>query len=159
MAQRQFATFYMSGDYLGVDIRLVREICRRPEITPVAMAPDFVRGLLNLRGRVVTVLDLGARLGAGRRAPAAGACCVIFKTSIELERGDALHLMGGNAFPDPAGLLVDRIGDIVAADDSEIETTPPHTDRLEARFISGIVKLDERLLIILNAANALAVET
>ena len=86
MENRQFITFYLGEDLFGLDILLVREINRHLELTRVDRTPEFVRGLMNLRGQIVTVLDLGIRLGIGARAIERESSCIVLKTRGELER-------------------------------------------------------------------------
>jgi len=152
MAEKQFITFYLDDDYLGVDIRLVREVYRQLNITPVALAPEFVRGLLNLRGQIITILDLGVRLGLGPRRIDRRSCCVILKSSLEMERKGTLYDIGDSTSPDQVGLLVDAIGDVVTVEETEVEPPPAHAGRLASAFLSGVVKLQNVLLIVLKAS-------
>ena len=150
MAEKHFITFFLGEDYFGIDILLVRESYRNIDITPVALAPEFVRGLLNLRGQVVTVLDLGVRLNIGRRKLTDLSNIVILKTNYELERMEIDEPLLDRTTPDQVGLLVDRIGDVITVNESEIEPSPGHAGRVEERFLSGVIKLENRLLVTLN---------
>ncbi|MFP5213899.1 MAG: chemotaxis protein CheW, partial [Acidobacteriota bacterium] len=93
MNTKQFVTFRINGSLLGLDVLTVREINRVLDLTPVPHAPDYVRGLINLRGRTVTVFDLGVRLGQPASAITEESHNVVLK-----------H--------DSVGLLVDAIGDV-----------------------------------------------
>ena len=153
---KQFVTFYLDDDLLGLDIRLVREVHQSTRLTPVTPAPDFVRGLLNLRGQIVTILDPGARLGIGQRYVTAATRYIVLKTYRELERTGFLETEGEHAATDDrVGLLVDRIGDIVTVDDSQMRPPPTDAGRLDAPFLAGIVELDQALLVPLNMAKML----
>jgi len=159
MAEKHFITFFLGDDYFGIDILLVRESYRNTDITPVAMGPDFVRGLLNLRGQVVTVLDMGVRLNIGKRKLTELSNIIILKTNHELSRMEIDEPLTDSTTPDQVGLLVDRIGDVITIDDSEIEQAPGHAGRVEGRFLSGVIKLDARLLVTLKLSEVLSEES
>ena len=136
MKSRQFVTFGIDDYLLGIDILKVREINRVLDITPVQHARTYVRGLINLRGQTVTVFDLGRRLGLALREIAEESHNIILKN-------------------DAVGLLVDSIGDVVVAQDDEIEQPPANVGGIEGKFIEGIVKLEKDLLVILSAEKIL----
>jgi len=146
MAETQYITFYVNERMFGVDIRLVREVCSDPEITPVARTPEFVRGLLNLRGQLVTVIDMNSRLGTGRSDGGKGTSCIVLKTEEELRHVARSESMSDTTAADRVGLLVDGVGDAVTADESQIEGPPPHAGGEGGRFLSSVVKLDDGLL-------------
>ena len=158
MAERQFASFYVEDDFLGVDIRLVREIQKCSEITPVSPAPAYVAGLLNLRGQVITVIDLGLRIGIKRQKPGICVNCVVLKTNHELEGIASAESIGDSTGSDQVAFLVDRIGDIVTIDSSLIDPPPAHVGAVEGRFLSGVAKLESQLLVTLKASEILKLE-
>ena len=129
---RQFVTFRIDGHLLGLDVLLVREINRVLDITPVPRAPEFVRGLINLRGQIVTVFDLGVRLGLEPR-------------SIDEETHNVILKR------DAVGLLVDAIGDVAQSEAEEIEPPPANVGGIGAEFMEGVVKLENELLVVLSA--------
>jgi purine-binding chemotaxis protein CheW len=131
MEVKQFVTFKIDEHLLGINILLVREINRILDITDVPASRNFVRGLLNLRGQIITVIDLGVRLGRLPRKVTDESHNIILKA-------------------DNAGLLVDSIGDVVRANENEIDQPPSNTGGIEERLISGVVKLKDGLMIILN---------
>ncbi len=136
MAIKQFVTFRIEDDLLGVDILRVREINRMLDITPVPKAPAYVRGLVNLRGQTLTVFDLGIRLGLPPRQITEESHNVVLKHH-------------------PVGLLVDSIGNIVQCDELEVELCPANADSIEEKFIEGVLKLEDGLLIILRTGKLL----
>lgn len=137
---RSFITIKI-GEYLfGIDLQHVREVNRFLDITPVALAPEFVAGLMNLRGQIVTVIDPGIKLHMEKRKISKTSRCVILKTATE----DATI-----SLKDILGILVDSIGDIYTVNNSEIEPSPPNVGEIDEQLISGIVKLENELLIIL----------
>jgi purine-binding chemotaxis protein CheW len=135
-----FITIKIDEYLFGIDLKHVREVNRFLDITPVALAPEFVTGLMNLRGQIVTVIDPGIKLHMEKRAISKTSRCVILKTATE----DATITL-----KDILGILVDSIGDIYTVDNSEIEPSPPNVGDIDEQLISGIVKLDNELLIIL----------
>lgn len=156
---RQFATFTLGRSLLGVEVLLVREINRLMDVTPVPHCPAYVRGLINLRGHVATVLDLGARVGL----PAiggAGSHQVILKTNEELApmraaRGRQDLLTG----PDTVGLIVDDVRDVVEVSPADIEPVPVGQDMAGAEYLNGIVQLQGRLLALLDLQRILKSDT
>jgi len=113
MAIKQYATFRVGENFLALDILLIREINRNLEIRPVNLAPAFIRGLLNLQGQIVTVMDLGVRIKGEPVKLSPQSRCIIIKDSEECtsiftdEEVKALH---GD---DQNGFLVDEIGDMI----------------------------------------------
>lgn len=158
MAERQFVTFTVGNDLFGIDILLVREINRNLDITQVSRAPDCLRGLLNLRGQIVTVLDLRERLGFEKSEETKSSCCIVLKTSQELERNGVDSALVESTSSDAVGLFVDKIGDVISVNPQDIDTPKVHKSGLAKRFIEGVVKLDHCLLITLNIAAVLALD-
>ena len=101
-------------------------------ITPVQHAPDYVKGLINLRGNTVTVFDLAVRLGFDHRDITDESHNIILKK-------------------DDVGLIVDNIGDVVEAADDDIELPPANLRGIRAKFLQGVKKLNTELLVILSA--------
>ncbi len=139
MVKKQFVTFRIDEFFLGIDITMVREINRVLDITDVPQAPDYVLGLINLRGQTVTVFDLGVRLGMAPRFITDQTHNIIFK-----------H--------ETIGLLVDQIGDVVSVDEEKIVPPPANTGTIEAEFIEGVVELENELLMILAAWKILSID-
>lgn len=157
--ERQFSTFYLGAARFAVDILLIKEINRHLEITEVAGAPEFIRGLLNLRGKIVTVFDLAVRFALPAQEIDNYSRCIILKTTAELAPHQAAGLLDDDTGPDVVGLLVDRIGDMVAIDDEAILSTPASVGGVESKFIAGVIRLAEELIIVLRARATLAVSS
>ncbi|MDR3569384.1 MAG: chemotaxis protein CheW [Syntrophobacteraceae bacterium] len=136
MATKQFVTFRIDGDLFGMDVLRVREINRILDITPVPRAPVYVRGLVNLRGQTLTVFDLGIRLGLAPRPVTEESHNVVLKQQL-------------------VGLLVDSIGNMAQCDELDVERCPANACSIEAKFIDGVVKLEEELLIVLRSEKLL----
>ncbi len=128
----QFVTFKVDDNLVGINILDVREINRVLDITPVQHSPDYVRGLINLRGKTVTVFDLGVRLGLAPREITSESQNIILKK-------------------EGVGLLVDSIGDVVETGDDDVHPPPANMREIEGEFVQGIVSLEEKLLVILAA--------
>ena len=139
----QFATFHVGEHLFGLDILGVREIIRVFNITPVPRAEPHIRGLINLRGQIVTILDLAVRLGLEDRQGAEESYVVILDArSVPPARegqGEAL-----------AGFLVDTIGDVVEADPSLLEPAPANVTEADGRCVQGVLKTGTDLLLLLN---------
>ena len=139
MAQ-QFCTFYVGDLFLGIEVERVQEVLRDSDITPVPTAPTSVRGLINLRGQIVTAVDLGTRFGM---------------TDHEGQGSTVLVLDAGSSL---LSFVVDRAGDVVEVNDESFEK-PPDTLKGEARrLIRGTYKLQKTLLLVLDVEHALELE-
>ncbi|MFY9252032.1 MAG: chemotaxis protein CheW [Fuerstiella sp.] len=137
--QHQFCTFYVDDLFLGINVQQVQEVIRYQEMTRVPLAPPAVRGLINLRGQIVTAIDLRCWLGMPKRNPDQLPMNVIVRD-------------GGNA----VSLLVDRIGDVIEVNDEFFEP-PPSTVQASLRgLIQGAYKLSDELLLLLDTGRALA---
>ena len=138
-AELQFATFYVSHMLLGVDIRVVQEINRQSEITQVPHAPEYVRGVINLRGEVATVVDLRKILGL----PQSNASRQTRNLIVHHQR-------------EAIGLLVDRISDILTLREDEIDSPPTNVDGVDGRLMSGVYTLDSDIVVLLDIDEVLA---
>ena len=140
MAQ-QFCTFHVGDLFLGIEVERIQEVLSDVTITPVPMAPVAVRGLINLRGQIVTAIDLRQRFDLPVRHPEAASSTIVLDSSDE-------HL----------SLVVDRAGDVVEVEESAFED-PPDTLKGEARrLIRGAYKLQRRLLLVLDLEHAVALD-
>ncbi len=136
----ELVTCYVGELLLGAKIQHVEEINRCIDLTPVAHAPESVRGVMNLRGEVVTVLDLRTILGLGGTETTENTRNVIV-----------------NADGNRVGLLVDRIADVVTAHWREIKASPANLTGAHERFFEGVVELQHELLAVLDIAEVLMV--
>ena len=139
MDARQFVSFKIAGRLLGLDIRQVREINRVLDITPVQHARPHVRGLLNLRGQIVTVFDLGVRLGLGPQEITPDTHSVVLKS-------------------DDVALLVDAVGEAVEVPQGQMESPPANQGGIAGGFIQEVVKLHDDLLVVLSVEKLLALD-
>jgi purine-binding chemotaxis protein CheW len=133
----QFCTFYLDKLLFGVELKSVQEVIRSLDVTRVPLAPAVVSGLINLRGQIVTAVDLRRQLQLGPRPADVPAMNVV------------VHSDDG-----AVSLLVDEIGDVVEVDDTTFER-PPETLRGTVRqVITGVHKLNDRLMLVLDTEKA-----
>lgn len=137
----QICTFRLGHLTCGIEVSRVQEIIRVQQMTRVPMVSDVVEGLINLRGQIVTALDLRRRLDLPARDPGTDPMNIVVRT-----------------VDDEVSLLVDEIGDVVEVDDAVFET-PPATLRGTAReLITGAYKLDGQLLLVLDIDRAIELD-
>jgi purine-binding chemotaxis protein CheW len=129
-------TFYMGGYLFGVDILAIKEINRKVEFTAVPDAPAHIVGLLNMRGQVVTLMDLAGLMGYRLDSGNGQTNCIILKNSQEN--------------PDYIGFFIDHPGSVLDINEESCEPPPPNVSMMENRFVDRIVKLEEDLLLIIN---------
>lgn len=157
-AGEQLLTFRTQGRWYACDLLWVREILRQPAIAPVDRAPPVVRGLIHLRGQILTALDLERRLGFKSAAPGGPAeRCIVFKTAPELARlarppADA-ELAGG----DIIGVVVDHIGDIIAEHGPVLPPPPDTISGLDHACVAGVLPRPQGLITLLNTGAFLSV--
>lgn len=154
----QFVTCRIGEQLYGVDITLVREINNVLDITALPKEKDYIRGLINLRGQIVTILDMRVRLGMEPRGHSEDTHNIIIKGRGELNSVCRESLRASmKDIPDPAGLLVDGIGDVVDAEEHELEPSPANLDSAHAGMLMGVVKKENALIAILDVARVLTV--
>jgi purine-binding chemotaxis protein CheW len=134
---RQYCTFHLGAHYFGVDVLQVQEVIRYQQVTRVPLAPPVVRGLINLRGQIVTALDLRRRL----ELPEAPADCLPVNVVVHTADG-------------AVSLLVDEIGDVLQVAEEAFERPPEMLQGPARELIHGAYKLENRLLLILDVARA-----
>ena len=138
LANLQVVTFYVENLLLGVDIAVVQEINRHLEATNVPHSPECVRGVINLRGEVVTVVDLRTLLGLEKKEPGPDSRCVVIHSQDEL-----------------IGVLVDQIADTLSIPQNKIDPAPSNIDGVEGQFFKGVYTLDSGVVILLDVQHLL----
>lgn len=153
----QLLEFQSSGRSYACDLLWVKEVLRAPIVTPVKLLPDYVRGVIHLRGQILTALDLESRLGHPMNEPRPFNRCIVFKTSGDLARlpqpPDEYEL----ADSDPSGLLVDAIGDILPTGTKVLPAPPEALSGLDTRFIAGVISSQNSLTTVLHIGNLVSV--
>jgi purine-binding chemotaxis protein CheW len=129
----QLVTFRIGEEEFGVNILQVQEIIRMLDITKVPKAPDFVEGVINLRGKVIPIIDLRKRFGLPAR-----------------ERDKMSRIIVVEIGTTVVGFIVDAVSEVLRLPASTVEPPPPVVAGLDAEYISGVGKLDDRLLIMLD---------
>jgi purine-binding chemotaxis protein CheW len=129
----QFCTFFLDGHFFGVPVQRVQEVIRYQEMTRVPLVPPVVRGLINLRGQIVTAIDLRKRLGMTERPASQLPMNVVVRT-------------GDGAF----SLLVDEIGDVIEVTEKSFERPPETLQGVAREMIRGVHKMPECLLLLLD---------
>jgi len=136
---KQLCTFHVGEGYFGIPVEQVQEVVLPQPITPVPLAPKVVRGLINLRGQILTAIDLRYRLGLGEPGDAKKLMNVVVRT------GDS-----------PVSFLVDEIGEVLDVDESAFEAPPETLQGGMREPIGGAYKLEGRLLLTLNTELAVS---
>jgi purine-binding chemotaxis protein CheW len=136
----QLCTFFVGEYHFGIDVLQVQEVLRFHEMTAVPLAPSVVRGLINLRGQIVTAMDLRRRLGLAPSPPEIEHANVIVRTS-----------------DGSVSLLVDEVGDVIDVVNASFSAPPPTLTGPARAVISGVCKLDRQLVLILDVRRTLEI--
>lgn len=140
-ATEHLVTFFLSNEEYALDVKLVQEIIRVTEVTPVPRAPGFIKGVINLRGRIIPVVDLKRKLDLGVVEESRVARIVVVKVRDRL-----------------IGLLVDGASQVLKVPVSSIEAAPEEVVEIDRNCIRGVAKLEKRLIILVDLTKILAVE-
>ncbi|MCF8150303.1 MAG: chemotaxis protein CheW [Burkholderiaceae bacterium] len=141
----QYLTFLLGGEMYAVGILNVKEIIEYGQLTEIPMLPAFIRGVINLRGAVVPVIDLAARFGGQQSEASRRTCNVI----IELSNGDEHH---------DIGVVVDAVSEVLEVSAADIEPAPAFGAKIRADFIQGMAKINGKFVIILDIQRVLSVD-
>ena len=139
--RNSYCTFSVGELNLGIEVSKVQEVIRSQTTTRVPLAPDDVQGLMNLRGQIVTALDLHSRLGLPARETESRLMNVVVRSP-----------------EGPISLLVDEIGDVVEVDQERFESPPETLQGTHREFIRGALKLETGLLLLLDTSRVLSTE-
>ena len=137
----QLVTFRLKDETYGINVMQVQEVLRISEIAPVPGAPNYVLGIINLRGNVVTVIDTRTRFGLPMT-----------------ERDDASRIVIIESEQQVVGILVDSVAEVVELRQSEIDQAPSVGNEESARYIQGVASRDEDLLIVVDLNKLLSEE-
>jgi purine-binding chemotaxis protein CheW len=142
---RQYLTFTVGGEFFAIGILHIKEIIEYGQLTEVPRMPAFIRGVINLRGAVVPVLDLNACFGRSRCEITRRSCIII----VEVDNDDDKH---------DIGVLVDAVSAVLDIPATDIEPPPSFGARIRADYITGMAKVDGRFVILLNIGAVLSLD-
>ncbi len=132
-ATLQLCSFQLADALFGLDTMLVQEIIKVPEITKVYQAPEEIIGIINLRGKIVTIIDLAIKLD--------------LPTEVETNNRRIIIVESHN---EPFGLMVDSINDVIHINSDDLGPAPANVSITQGRFITGVFRDEEQLIAILN---------
>ncbi len=147
MGEIGFCSFRLDSERYAIDILTVQEVNKQCHVTPAMGAPSWVRGLLNLRGQVVTVIDTGVALGLGPREITDASRLVILKTNAELALRGCDHLATSE---DLVGLHVDEVMDVISSSVDQIDAPPAGSREKDMPSVRGVVQLEDGVLRVLD---------
>ena len=140
--QTEYVTAMIGGQLFGLPIVRVQDVFIPERLTRVPLAPPEIAGVLNLRGRIVTLIDLRRRFGLGQR-----------------DDGEPVMAIGVESRAESYGLLIDSVGEVLKLDDAAREPNPINLDQRLARVSVGIYRLDGQLLIVVDVDRVLDIGT
>ena len=143
--KEQYLAFVLGGEPFAMAIRAVKEVIQYGSLTAVPLMPDFIRGVINLRGAVVPVVDLAVRFGRAPTVVARRTCIVI----LEVEHGGVLVDLG---------VTVDHVSEVLEIGASEIEPAPSFGSTLRPEFLAGVGKVGGRFVLLLDVDHVLSIE-
>ncbi len=141
----QYLTLVLAGETYAIGTLAIKEIIEHAQMTRVPMLPGSIRGVINVRGAVVPVVDLGVKFGNGLTAIGRRTCIVIAELEIEGEARDM-------------GILVDTVNEVIEIAASDIEPAPAFGARIRADFIAGMCKSKDQFIVILDLARVLSMD-
>lgn len=141
----QYLTFMLGGETYAIGILRIKEIIEYGQLTEVPRMPDFIRGVINLRGAVVPVIDMGARFGKRATVITRRTCIVIIEVAVGEETQDV-------------GVMVDAVNEVLEIPGNEIEPAPAFGANIRSDFIAGMGKIAGKFVIILNIEYVLSVD-
>lgn len=143
--EQQYLTFTLGEEMFAIGILAIREIIEYGQLTEVPMTPPFIRGVINLRGAVVPVVDLAVRFGRAAGAVTKRTCIVI----IETDTAGQHHQMG---------IVVDAVSEVLEIPAADIEPPPEFGGRIRTDFISGMGKVDGKFVVLLEVNRVLSLD-
>lgn len=139
MASHQFVIFNINGENFGIEITQVKEIIKPMEIFKVPNTPDYIEGLINLRGKVHTVFNLRKKFNL---------------PALAFDDNTKIIIVNVNSMM--VGFIVDEVNEIVRVEDEDIENTPQAIASANSRYVTGVAKIGERIILLLDLSKALS---
>ncbi|XGC80491.1 chemotaxis protein CheW [Bdellovibrio bacteriovorus] len=137
----QYLTFQLMSEQYGVAIETVREINQFGEITPVPRTPDYVKGVMNLRGKIIPVVNLRIKFGMAPQDSTRDTCIIVIDTEIG-----------------QVGMIVDSVKEVVDLQDSQIEPAPILGNQAAMSFVRGMGKVDSKVVILVDIVSAFSMD-
>src|ERR1017187_948562 len=144
--QQQYLTFMLGSEVFAIGILSIKESIEYGQLTVVPMMPEFIRGVINLRGSVVPVVDLSARFGSKGSEVTMRTCIIITEVLAEDDETNVI------------GVVVDAVNEVLEISASEIEPAPAFGARIRTDFIQGMGKVNGKFVILLDVGNVLSVD-
>ncbi|HYK39853.1 MAG TPA: chemotaxis protein CheW [Candidatus Eremiobacteraceae bacterium] len=142
-AQQQYLTYFLTDEEYGINIQQVKEIIEYTAITKVPKVPRWIRGVINLRGNVVPVVDLAVRFGLEERPITKTSCIIIVEVQQETEKT-------------VMGVIADAVNQVIVLAPEEIEQPPAFGTRVRLEYLAGMGKLGKKFALILNIDRVLS---
>lgn len=150
LEDNQFLTFYLGGEYYGIRILNIKEIIEYSGLTNVPLMPEFIPGVINLRGNVVPVIDLKHKFFRSKIKPDRKTCVIIVELHSQKE--------GDRKEKTDLGILVESVDEVVSIPNDDIEPPPTFGSKIKVDFILGMAKQENGFIIILNTEKILNLE-
>jgi len=141
----QYLTFLMNGEEYGVDILSVQEIRSWEKATSIPNVPDYVKGVINLRGTIVPIIDLRTRFGMEQEEYSRVTVVIVLK--VQTSKGDRI-----------TGIVVDAVSDVYSLSSDEMKNPPDVSSHVNTEFIKGLINVKEKMVILLNLEELLEIE-
>jgi len=141
----KYLTFQLAGEEFGIRVLKVREIMGVQDITAVPRTPPHIKGVINLRGKVVPVIDLRLKFGIPAAEYTVRTCIIVMEVD-------------SDGSPAPMGIVVDGVSEVLSLSDAEIEDTPDFGEKLEARYLLGMAKVKSKVKILLDIDRILSAQ-
>lgn len=139
--KQRYLTFFLSDEEYGISIENIREIIEVLHITSVPYSPDYLKGVINLRGKVVPIIDLKLKFGLPECVPTEKSCIIVVEYTGEY-----------------VGVLVDEVSEVIDVSEDQFDETSFLGQKVEDRFIRGVGKIEGKIKILLDIKNVLAYE-
>jgi len=143
--REQYLAFTLGGETYAMDIRSIREVIQFGGITEMPLMPPFIRGVINLRGAVVPVIDLNVRFNRPATTVSQRTCVVI----LELTQEDSTAELG---------VMVDNVSEVLSIGETEVEPAPAFGSDIRSEFIAGVAKVGDRFVILLDVNHVLTAD-
>ena len=144
----KYLTFELEAEEYGVEILKVREIFGYTDVTPVPQTPDFVKGVINLRGQVIPVIDLRIKFGMAEGEITNETCIIVVEVALEEAAGGVVEM----------GIIVDRVQEVLDIPESNIDPAPSFGADIKTEYIQGMGKVDDQVKILLDIDEVLSEE-